>query len=81
MFTINWNFYYTYRDGKEWQTYRQILNRVMFKDLNANLIKSYNIVINDILTEWENYTGLVVPNLIADLYKISISCKFLYNNV
>lgn len=49
----------------------------MLKDLNANFIKSYNIVINDLLTEWENYTGQVIPSLIADLYKNSISCKFL----
>ncbi|VVC28131.1 Cytochrome P450,Cytochrome P450, E-class, group I [Cinara cedri] len=62
-----------FMDGKEWHMYRQILNRIMFKDLNANVIKSYNIVIDDLLTEWNSYTGQVVPNLIADLYKVSIS--------
>lgn len=47
----------------------------MLKDFNVNLIKSYNIVTNDLFTEWENYNGQVVPNLIADLYKLSISCR------
>jgi len=47
----------------------------MLKDLNINFIKSYKIVINDLLNEWESSDGQVIPNLIADLYKISISCK------
>lgn len=47
----------------------------MLKDLNVNFIKSYKIVINDLLNEWEMHNGQVVPNLIADLYKMSISCK------
>lgn len=70
---------FVYRDGNEWWKYRQILNKVMLKDLNVNVIKSYNIVVNDFLAEWENHNGKVVPNLIADLYKISISCKILIN--
>lgn len=49
----------------------------MLKDLNVNFIKSYNIVINDLLSEWENNDGQMIPNLITDLYKMSISCKFL----
>lgn len=69
--------YLFYRDGKEWWKYRQILNKAMLKDLNVNFIKSYDIVINDLLTEWENNNGKVIPNLIADLYKLSISCKLL----
>lgn len=50
----------------------------MLKDCNANFVKSYNIVINDLLTEWEDRNGQVVTNLIEDLYKISISCKIFY---
>lgn len=42
-----------------------------------NFIKTYGIVINDLLTEWEINNGQVVPNLIGDLYKISISCEVL----
>lgn len=49
----------------------------MLKDFNMNVIETYNIVINDLLTEWECYNGQVVPNLIADFYRISISCKSL----
>lgn len=49
----------------------------MLKDLNVNFIKSYNIVINDLLSEWESNDGQMIPNLITDLYKMSISCKFL----
>lgn len=48
----------------------------MLKDLNMNFIKTCNIVVNDLLKEWECYNGKVVPNLIGDLYRISISCKF-----
>lgn len=76
-----------FRDGNEWWKYRHVLNKIMLKDLNLNWIKSYNIVINDLLTEWESYDGLVVPHLIEDLYKISISCKhsvilcYLCNNI
>lgn len=66
---------FIYRDGNEWWKYRQILNKVMLKDLNVNFTKSYNIVINDFFIEWEINNGQVVPNLISDLYKISISCK------
>lgn len=66
---------FIYRDGNEWWKYRQILNKVMLKDLNVNFTKSYNIVINDFFIEWEINNGKVVPNLISDLYKISISCK------
>ncbi|XP_025424784.1 cytochrome P450 315a1, mitochondrial isoform X2 [Sipha flava] len=62
-----------FMDGKEWWKYRQILNKIMLKDFNINLIKSYNTVTNDLFTEWENYNGQVIPNLIADLYKLSIS--------
>jgi len=47
----------------------------MLKDLNVNFIKSYKIVINDLLNEWELSDGQVLPNLIGDLYKLSISCK------
>lgn len=47
----------------------------MLKDLNTNFMKSYNTVIHDLLVEWETNNGLVISNLIADLYKISISCK------
>jgi len=68
---------YFYRDGKEWWMYRQILNKIMLKDLNVNIIKSYNIVINDLLSEWECYNGKIIPYLITDLYKISISCRLL----
>lgn len=49
----------------------------MLKDLNTNFIKSYNIVINDLLTEWEINHSQMIPNLIADLYKVSISCKLI----
>lgn len=69
--------YFVFRDGKEWWKYRQIFNKVMLKDLNVNFIKSYKIVINDLLNEWELSDGQVIPNLIADLYKISISCKLI----
>lgn len=69
--------YFVFRDGKEWWKYRQIFNKVMFKDLNVNFINSYKIVINDLLNEWELSDGQVIPNLIADLYKISISCKLI----
>ncbi|XP_022164033.1 cytochrome P450 315a1, mitochondrial [Myzus persicae] len=62
-----------FMDGKEWWKYRQIFNKVLLKDLNVNFIKSYKIVINDLLNEWELSNEQVVPNLIADLYKISIS--------
>lgn len=47
----------------------------MLKDLNVHFIESYKIVINDLLNEWELRDGQVLPNLIADLYKLSISCK------
>jgi len=47
----------------------------MLKDLNVNFIKFYKIIINDLLSEWENNNGQVIPNLITDLYKLSISCK------
>jgi len=47
----------------------------MLKDLNVNFIKSYKIVINDLINEWELSDGQVLPNLISDLYKLSISCK------
>lgn len=49
----------------------------MLKDLNVHFIKSYHTVINDLLTEWEVNNGQMVPNLIADLYKVSISCKLI----
>jgi len=49
----------------------------MLKDLNIHVMESYKIVINDLLTEWESINGQIVPNLIGDLYKISISCKHL----
>lgn len=68
-------YFFVFRDGKEWWKYRQILNKVMLKDLNVNFIKSYKIVINDLLNEWELSDGQVLPNLISDLYKLSISCK------
>lgn len=42
-----------------------------------NFMKSYNIVVKDLLTEWENNNGKVIPYLIEDLYKMSISCKLL----
>lgn len=72
---MNLNIVIFCRDGEEWLKYRQILNKIMLKDFNENFIKSYNIVINDLLNEWEKYDGQVVTNLIDDLYKISISCK------
>lgn len=50
----------------------------MLKDFNVNFIKSYNIVINDLLTEWEVNNSQIVPNLITDLYKLSISCKLIF---
>lgn len=68
---------FIFRDGLEWWKYRQILNKILFKDISHNIMKSYNIVIKDLLTEWESYNGQVIPNLIEDLYKISISCKIL----
>jgi len=71
--------YFFYRDGKEWWKYRQILNKIMLKDLNVNFIKFYKVIINDLLLEWENNNGQVIPNLITDLYKLSISCKFFIN--
>lgn len=62
-----------FMDGKEWWKYRQIFNKIMLKDLNVHFIESYKIVINDLLNEWELRDGQVLPNLIADLYKLSIS--------
>ncbi|XP_050059362.1 cytochrome P450 315a1, mitochondrial isoform X3 [Aphis gossypii] len=65
-----------FMDGKEWWKYRQIFNKIMLKDLNVHFIESYKIVINDLLNEWELKDGQVLPNLIEDLYKLSISFKW-----
>lgn len=66
------------RDDEEWWKYRKILNQIMLKDFNMHFVKSYSSVINDFLTQWESCDGIVVTNLIGDLYKISISCKYLF---
>ncbi|XP_050532424.1 cytochrome P450 315a1, mitochondrial isoform X2 [Daktulosphaira vitifoliae] len=68
-----------FMDGEEWWTYRKILNKFLFSEINNNYIfESSKLILNEILKEWENNNDGLIQHLEADLYKISISFMVAY---